>query len=44
MLDAAMFAADGPDPRARAEVDDLIRTVEADWSRERNPEDLVPSR
>jgi transglutaminase-like putative cysteine protease len=44
VLDAAMFAADGPDARTRAEVEDLIHAVESDWSRERNPEDLVPSR
>jgi protein-glutamine gamma-glutamyltransferase len=44
VLDAAMFAGAGPDAGVRAEVDQLIRDVESDWSRERSPEDLVPSR
>jgi hypothetical protein len=43
-LDAAMFGSPGPDADERAAVDELIRTVEQDWSREHHPEDLVPSR
>jgi len=37
------FGADGPADGARAAVDQLIASVEADWSREGNPADLVPS-
>lgn len=44
VLDAAMFASAAPDDAARAEVDALIGSVEAGWSREANPADLVPSR
>lgn len=44
VLDAAMFASSAPDDAARAEVDKLIASVEAGWSREGNPADLVPSR
>jgi len=43
-IDAAMFAEPGPSASDRAAVDELLATVEQDWSRERHPADLVPSR
>ncbi len=43
-IDAAMFAPEPPDAAARRAVDELINTIEADWTQKGHPEDLIPSR
>ena len=43
-IDAAMFAPAPPDAPARQAVDELLATIEAEWTRHGHPEDLVPSR